>query len=474
MKLFSWMFKEKTSKKRISTHNTCKDTSTLDARHQNVISSLQINQDNIKTLTTKHASIVKELELLNNTIREFKVLENTESVEYNLLWTSNVYFKELAKSIKESIIKIESADDEIEYFENTGNILFKYYDLIEQQNNQNQTLQEVSTLTYQRPSVKGRKKIASPASLTILDALSFIPSRGDNSDKITLLSSSSALLELDESIQNSPHHLSTHPTNPTHPNNITHHHQSNISNSSTVFNFQSGPPSALMKSVSKMMDKASLVDEYLAQVDLTHIKANNNESLGLCPRCQIQLTCIHQDGAMVCAECGYQELLLIEQNRPLIRQANKEASHYSYKRINHFREWCSQVQGKESTDIPEEIFENILQEIKKEKIQDTRKLTYSKMREIMKKLKINKYYEHIHYIINRINGVPTPHFNPELEEKLCSMFKEIQGPFLKHCPKERKNFLSYSYVLYKFFQILNMHEYLRFFPLLKSYSAHPF
>ncbi len=48
------------------------------------------------------------------------------------------------------------------------------------------------------------------------------------------------------------------------------------------------------------------------------------------------------------------------------------------------------------------------------------------------------------------------------------MFKDIQGPFLKHCPKDRKNFLSYSYVLYKFFQILGLNEYLKFFPLLKS------
>ena len=80
----------------------------------------------------------------------------------------------------------------------------------------------------------------------------------------------------------------------------------------------------------------------------------------------------------------------------------------------------------------------------------------------------NKYYEHINYIINRINGIPTPQFSPELEEKLCSMFRDIQGPFLKHCPKDRKNFLSYSYVLYKFFQILGLNEYLKFFPLLKS------
>ena len=419
------MFKEKTSKKRIATHDTAKDISTLDARHQSMITSLQDSQANIKTLRQKYHSILKNIESLEKTIKTFKIDDNIECDEYNLLWTSNVQLREMRQDIENTIKKIESADEEIEYFENTGTILFKYYDLIEQQDTQQHTLQEVSTITQQnKPMIKGRKKITMPpASITILDAFRF----GEN-------------------IPNSQSNL-------------------DLASVSTATGLADNEPNIPQ---TKIVDKTSLVDDYLSQIDLTHIPAKNTDVAGICPKCRLPLTCIQQDGAMVCADCGYQELLLVEQNRPLIRQSNKEASHYSYKRINHFREWCSQVQGKESTDIPEEIFENILKELKKEKIHDTRKITYNKMREIMKRLRINKFYEHINYIINRINGIPTPHFSPELEEKLCSMFKEIQGPFLKHCPKERKNFLSYSYVLYKFFQILNKHEYLRFFPLLKS------
>jgi hypothetical protein len=444
------MFKEKTSKKRIATHDTAKDTSTLDARHQTMISSLQDSQANIKNLRSNRINILQEMASLEKTIKEFKLIDNTECSEYNLLWTSNVKLRELKASIEDTIAKIESADDEIEYFENTGNILYQYYDLIEQQNNQTTSLHEVSTIVQQqRPvAVKGRKKVAPPVSLTILDALCF-NGNGGSSNRTT-----------GSGVGGAVGTVGTVGGGANHAEIVKE------------LNVDSAPSAAGLGKV-KIVDKASLVDEYLAQIDLTHVKAKNTDATGMCPRCQLQLTCIHQDGAMVCSDCGYQELLLIEQNRPLVRQPNKEASHYSYKRINHFREWCSQVQGKESTDIPEEIFENILQEIKKEKIHDTRKLTYNKMREIMKRLRCNKFYEHIVYILNRINGVPTPHFSPELEEKLCSMFKEIQGPFLKHCPKERKNFLSYSYVLYKFFQILNMHEYLRFFPLLKSYSAYP-
>ena len=52
----------------------------------------------------------------------------------------------------------------------------------------------------------------------------------------------------------------------------------------------------------------------------------------------------------------------------------------------------------------------------------------------------------------------------EMEEKLRSMFKEIQAPFMKYCPKDRKNFLSYGYVLHKFVELLELDEFLPNFP----------
>lgn len=136
--------------------------------------------------------------------------------------------------------------------------------------------------------------------------------------------------------------------------------------------------------------------------------------------------------------------------------------------INHFNEWISQIQGKETTDIPDEVYDKILLEIKKQKISNMADLTCSKIKEILKGLRFNKYYEHIPHIINKLNGLPTPHFDPELEDKLRSMFKQIQPLFLKYAPALRKNFLSYSFVLHKFVQLHGKDEYLQYFPLLKS------
>ena len=61
-----------------------------------------------------------------------------------------------------------------------------------------------------------------------------------------------------------------------------------------------------------------------------------------------------------------------------------------------------------------------------------------------------------------------PTITPEIEEKIRAMFQEIQAPFLLYCPDDRTNFLSYSYILYKFFELLELDEYKIYFPLLKS------
>ena len=81
---------------------------------------------------------------------------------------------------------------------------------------------------------------------------------------------------------------------------------------------------------------------------------------------------------------------------------------------------------------------------------------------------MNKYYEHIPHVIHKITGNKQLLICQDLESKLIEMFNKIQEPFEKHCPKNRKNFLSYSYVLHKFVELLDMNELKVYFPLLKS------
>ena len=214
-----------------------------------------------------------------------------------------------------------------------------------------------------------------------------------------------------------------------------------------------------------------LLEKYLRKVDPEHAKATVTtfeDPNGLCERCDKEMTFSANEALFFCDSCGYQEFVLIDSDKPSYKDPPREVTYYAYKRINHFNEWLAQFQAKESTEIPEDVFQAILDELKKERITNTESIKPSKIREILKKLKCTNFYEHVPYILNRINGKTAPVMSREVEEKLRFMFKEIQSSFIKHCPKNRSNFLSYSYVLYKFCELLELDNYLQCFPLLKN------
>jgi hypothetical protein len=219
------------------------------------------------------------------------------------------------------------------------------------------------------------------------------------------------------------------------------------------------------------MSRDKLLDDYMKKVhpdSIRNTKYISDDSYGECPGCEKEMFFSPNEAVFTCKECGHQEFILIDSDKPSYKDPPREVSYYAYKRINHFNEWLAQFQAKESTEIPPEVFDMILMELKKERILDTRNIKQTKVRELLKKLKQNKYYEHVPHIINRLNGQNAPIMSREVEEKLRYMFKEIQPSFVKHCPSGRNNFLSYSYVLYKFCELLELDEYLPCFPLLKN------
>lgn len=221
-------------------------------------------------------------------------------------------------------------------------------------------------------------------------------------------------------------------------------------------------------------DRAALLDRYMFQIDANYNKISNDndkedEMTGQCPHCSsVDRVYMVQEGYVMCNSCYTIENQLVDHDKPSYKDPFPEITYWAYKRINHFSEHLSTSQAKESTDIPDEIYDKILLEIKMQRITNMADVTPAKLKEILKKMRANKYYEHCNHILHRLNGQPVPHMTPELEERLRQMFFQIQVPFLKHAPKERKNFLSYSYVLHKFMQLLEQDQYLPCFPLLKS------
>jgi ribosomal protein S27E len=218
------------------------------------------------------------------------------------------------------------------------------------------------------------------------------------------------------------------------------------------------------------LKRKDIFRDYLIDVENQSLSRPTELITDICSTCP-ESNIIHfaSTSDLVCDGCG--AVIAISVSTELSYKEEQETEkiiNYSYKRENHFNEWLSQFQGQEMTDIPESVIDQLRSELKKMKVKKLEDITHAKVRGLLKKLRLNKYYEHVPYIANTLSGIKPPNMPQELEEYLRIMFKDIQKPFDNNCPTERKNFLSYSYVLYKFCELLGEDIYLEHFPLLKS------
>jgi hypothetical protein len=210
------------------------------------------------------------------------------------------------------------------------------------------------------------------------------------------------------------------------------------------------------------------IQKYLTNVDDSFLDINNFiQQTDICRDCNKgEMIPVEHEGILVCNMCSKSIPYLVENEKPSYKEPPKEVCFYAYKRINHFREILAQFQAKETTQIPPEVIENINQQIKKERVKLSQ-ITNKRAKEILKKLGYNKYYEHIPFIKDKL-GIKPPIMSAELEDTLCNLFMDIQGPYAKYCPDDRVNFLNYYYTVYKLCELLDQVQFLPYFPMLKD------
>lgn len=261
-------------------------------------------------------------------------------------------------------------------------------------------------------------------------------------------------------------------TNDTGKKNILSYFMKENSNNNKLINkkntFTKIPTGSKTNKPNKQISRAKLYDSYLNATEINYKKTDTSKNI-FCgkPDCDGEKILSQNDGYMVCKKCGLSETILLTTEKPNYKEPTQDSGTYAYKRINHLTEILSQLQAKESTDILPKVFEAILRELKKRKI-DKNDLDIFRLRRILKKLNYRKYYEHVPHILQIINGKEPPNFSRKNEMEIKKMFKDIQKPFAIYCPKNRKNFLNYSYVLHKFCELLDLDEYINYFPLLKN------
>ena len=212
----------------------------------------------------------------------------------------------------------------------------------------------------------------------------------------------------------------------------------------------------------KPVNRANLFEKYCQRVDGIRINHDDGSNrIKYCTECKIEKILDMTESAYICPCCGDSEMIILDEDRQI-----KDYS--PYRKVNHFREWLNQFQAKQSPDIPENVFIDIVKELNKRRITDLSILDKKKMKGILKKLEYNIYYEHVAYIINKLNNLPPPKITRDMEKLFIAMFFKIQDPWEMYKHPDRKNFLSYSYVLHKFCELLELDHLLDCFPLHKD------
>jgi len=220
----------------------------------------------------------------------------------------------------------------------------------------------------------------------------------------------------------------------------------------------------------KKPTKKELLEKYLDYTGETYKKVHIEKIFNYCKECKKEMIIQKQQGIFICTFCG--KTIDI----PFDSEVNKSSSisttenqKYSvYQRKNHFKEWINQLQAKESTEVPDEVFDLIKIELNKLRFYNLAELELDLIRKILKKLNLTKFYENSFHIIFKLNGLQPPTLSRELEDKLLFYFKQIEEPFKLYKKKNRKNILRYSYILYKLCELLELDELLPCFRLLKN------
>ena len=210
------------------------------------------------------------------------------------------------------------------------------------------------------------------------------------------------------------------------------------------------------------LNRADLFNKYWQRIEGIRVNLDDGtKRIKVCNECNIEKILDYSISAYLCSCCGDVEDIILDEDRQI-----KDYS--PYQRINHFREWLNQFQAKQSPEIPDIVFKDIIYELNKNRILDYSQINKKKMKQILKKLSHNLYYEHVHYIMNKLSNLPPPKITRDMEKIFIKMFKKIEIPWEKFKQNGRKNFLSYSYVLYKFCELLELDHLLECFSLHKA------
>lgn len=201
------------------------------------------------------------------------------------------------------------------------------------------------------------------------------------------------------------------------------------------------------------LSSQQILNEYLTTFDgappIPQMDASD-----VCDLCGGNMVIVQHKSVAACTQCGNSISLMESTTANMQYNTEIQFATFSYKRINHFNEWLQLIQAREAVTVPDDILQRVMETLYEQRCKP-HEVTIKRVRTVLKQLKLRQAYDHVTQIVCRLTGCPPPRLHPSLEECCRIMFIQIQPCFEKH-KGSRKNMLSYSFLLYKFCELLGV------------------
>lgn len=106
----------------------------------------------------------------------------------------------------------------------------------------------------------------------------------------------------------------------------------------------------MFKGNMRYIGKNNVITKYMRTVDPDYVvPLEYDEQHDYCQDCKCYMKTIHSEGVMRCEQCGYQEKILIDSDKPSYKDPPRELSYYNYQRVNHLIELitkCIEIIGE--------------------------------------------------------------------------------------------------------------------------------
>lgn len=270
------------------------DNITIDAKHSEMINYFKCQQESIPSLKDELKKLISEYNNKDNSRKN--------DIEY-IIYRDNL--REKINEIKSKINTIINNDEINKYYLNVGTLLHSYYENIENSKNieNNSENFEENLLNY-TDMMDEELEDDEEDDLPIIDT-----NKKENNKSVLNFFNARETENNSEEITNK---------------------NDNVYTSMKISDF--------VKEESTFKKKY-ILDEYLQKIDPNYIsKIKIDLNIFKCPNCKEEMTLYPSDGIQICENCGIQQNILIESDKPSFKDPPMEVCYFSYKRINHYNE----------------------------------------------------------------------------------------------------------------------------------------